>query len=159
MREIDIEELEEEMMEDGQQEGLLMGIFGKQQEGKKSKRASVSAVANVRERQEGEARQRSDESSLMGYYSIFNESLIRRLFTYYFLNVVMKYVNLSKSVEIKVAEERLREEDESELFSVLEAEDQKNGVVSEVLMVPQENVELKSMVANLLLVFFDIIMS
>jgi hypothetical protein len=154
--EIDIEELEEEeMIEEGQQEGLLMGFFGKQQESRKSKRTS----ANAREREEGEARQRSAQPLVKGYYSIFNESLVRRLFTYYFLNVVMKYVNLSKGVEIKVAEERLREEDVSELLSVLEAEDQRNGVVSEVLMVPQENVELKSMVANLLLVFFDIIMS
>jgi hypothetical protein len=155
--EIDIDELEEEMMEEGQQEGLLMGFFGKQQEqdSRKSKRASATA----REREEGEARNRSAAPEVKGYYSIFNESLVRRLFTYYFLNVVMKYVKLSKSVEIKVAEQRLREEDESELFSVLEAEDQRNGVVSEVLMVPQDNVELKSMVANLLLVFFDIIMS
>ena len=157
--EIDIEELEEEMMEEGQQEGLLMGFFGKQQESRKSKRVSANANANARERKEDETRARSAAPQVNGYYSIFNESLVRRLFTYYFLNVVMKYVNLSKGVEIKVAEERLREEDESELFSVLEAEDQRNGVVSEVLMVPQENAELKNMVANLLLVFFDIIMT
>ena len=45
------------------------------------------------------------------------------------------------------------------LVSVLEAQDQQNGVVREVSMVAQENTELKSMVANLLIVFFKIIMS
>jgi hypothetical protein len=159
------------MMEEGQQEGLLMGFFGQQQQpqGKKGKRQSAQEREMIEEQMESRGRSRpSDrgrgksaavEPEVKGYYSIFNESMVRRLFTYYFLNVVMKYVGLSKSADVRVAEERLREEDESELMSVLEAEDQRNGLVSEVLIVAQENTELKSMVANLLLVFFDIIMS
>jgi hypothetical protein len=171
--EVEIEELEEEeeMMEEGQQEGLLMGFFGQQQQpqGKKGKRQSAQEREMMEEQMESRGRSRASdrgrgksaavEPEVKGYYSIFNESMVRRLFTYYFLNVVMKYVGLSKTVDVRVAEERLREEDESELMSVLEAEDQRNGLVSEVLIVAQENTELKSMVANLLLVFFDIIMS
>lgn len=170
--EVEIEELEEEeMMEEGQQEGLLMGFFGQQQQpqGKKGKRQSAQEREMMEEQMKSRGRSRASdrgrgksaavEPEVKGYYSIFNESMVRRLFTYYFLNVVMKYVGLSKSVDVRVAEERLREEDESELMSVLEAEDQRNGLVSEVLIVAQENTELKSMVANLLLVFFDIIMS
>jgi hypothetical protein len=84
---------------------------------------------------------------------------VRRLFTHYFLNVVLKYVKLAKTVVVVTEEARLPEEDESALVSVLEAEDQQNGVVREVSIVAQENTELKNMVANLLVVFFKIIMS
>jgi hypothetical protein len=73
--------------------------------------------------------------------------------------VVLKYVKLAKTVVVVMKEASLPEEDESELVSVLEAQDQQNGVVREVSMFAQENTELKSMVANLLIVFFKIIMS
>jgi hypothetical protein len=73
--------------------------------------------------------------------------------------VVLKYVKLAKTVVVLTEEERLPEEDETALISVLEAQDQQNGVVREVSIVAQENTELKSMVANLLIVFFKIMMS
>jgi hypothetical protein len=68
-------------------------------------------------------------------------------------------VNLSKTAVVVTSEEQLPEDEESALVSVLEAEDRQNGVVKEISMVAQENIELKDMVANLLLVFFKIIMS
>ena len=68
-------------------------------------------------------------------------------------------MKLAKTVVVVMKEASLPEEDESELVSVLEAQDQQNGVVREVSMFAQENTELKSMVANLLIVFFKIIMS
>jgi hypothetical protein len=73
--------------------------------------------------------------------------------------VVLKYVKLAKTVVVLTEEARLPEEDETALISVLEAQDQQNGVVREVSIVAQENTELKSMVANLLIVFFKIMMS
>lgn len=155
--EIEVEEFEEEMVMEGEQQGLLSGLFGK-----------ASAASSKRDKQsrreEGEgsaARQyrKRDEPEVGGQYSIFNDDLVRRLFTHYFLNVVLKYVKLAKKVVVVTEESRLPEEDESDLVSVLEAQDQQNGVVREVSMVAQENTELKNMVANLLLVFFKIIMT
>jgi len=155
--EMEVEEFEEEMVMEGEQQGLLSGLFGK-----------ASAASSKRDKQsrreEGEgsaARQYSkrDEPEVGGQYSIFNDDLVRRLFTHYFLNVVLKYVKLAKTVVVVTEEAQLPEEDESALVSVLEAEDQQNGVVREVSIVAQENTELKNMVANLLLVFFKIIMT
>jgi hypothetical protein len=157
--EMEVEEFEEEMAMEGEQQGLLSGLFGT---------ASASAASSKRDKQrrreEGEgsaARQyrKRDEPEIGGQYSIFNDDLVRRLFTHYFLNVVLKYVKLSKTVLVVTEEAQLPEEDLSDLVSVLEAQDQQNGVVREVSIVAQENTELKNMVANLLLVFFKIIMT
>ena len=167
--EMEVEEFEEEMAMEGEEQGLgglggLGGLFGM---------AAVSSAASsykqskqVR-REEGEGQgegsarryRKRDEPEVGGIYSIFNDDLVRRLFTHYFLNVVLKYVKLAKTVVVVMKEASLPEEDESALVSVLEAQDQQNGVVREVSMVAQENTELKSMVANLLIVFFKIIMS
>jgi hypothetical protein len=158
--EMEVEEFEEELAMEGEQQGLLSGLFG-----------TASAASSKRDKQdkprrreEGEgsaARQyrKRDEPEIGGQYSIFNDDLVRRLFTHYFLNVVLKYVKLSKTVIVVTEEAQLPEEDLSDLVSVLEAQDQQNGVVREVSMVTQENTELKNMVANLLLVFFKIIMT
>jgi ribosome recycling factor len=160
--EMDVEEFEEEeMVEEGDAGGLLSGLFGKaaSSRGRPSKRE---------EREEGPAeargsarqyRKRASEEDSGGMYSLFNDDLVRRLFTHYFLNVVLKYVKLAKTVVVVEQEAQLPEEDESSLVSVLEAQDQQNGVVREVSMVAQEDAELKNMVANLLLVFFKIIMA
>jgi hypothetical protein len=164
--EMEVEEFEEEMAMEGERQGLgvLSGLFGT---------AAVSSAASstkqskqVRREEsegqrEGSAKQyrKRDEPEVGGIYSIFNDDLVRRLFTHYFLNVVLKYVKLAKTVVVVMKEASLPEEDESELVSVLEAQDQQNGVVREVSMFAQENTELKSMVANLLIVFFKIIMS
>ena len=152
---MEIEEFEEEMVQEGEQQDLLSGFLGKG-----SAASSKKSKQYRREEGEGSAKQyrKDPEEELVGSYSIFNDDLVRRLFTHYFLNVVMKYVKLAKSVVVVTEERGLPEEDESALLSVLEAEDQQNGVVREISVVAQENTELKNMVANLLLVFFKIIM-
>ena len=156
---------------EGEQQDLLAGLFG-QPSSKKGKQMS----AYERERKEEESKRRREgrseghaaskhsshrreEPVSEGYYSIFNDDLVRRLFTHYFLNVILKYVKLAKTVVVVTEEAQLPPDDESDLVSVLEAQDQQNGVVREISIVAQENVELKSMVANLLLVFFKIIMT
>jgi hypothetical protein len=151
---VEVEEFEEEMMVEGEQQGLFMGLLGKQSS-KRGKQMSAQ------EREAGEARQsqRKEGSENGGHYSIFNENLVRRLFTHYFLNVILKYVKLSKAAVVVTEEASLPADEETELVSVLEAQDRMNGVVSVVSMVAEESVELKSMVANLLLVFFKIIMT
>jgi hypothetical protein len=152
---MEIEEFEEEMVQEGEQQNLLSGFFGKG-----SAALSKKGKQYRGEEGEGSARQyrKEPEEELVGNYSIFNDDLVRRLFTHYFLNVVLKYVKLAKSVVVVTEEKELLEEDESALMSVLEAADQQNGVVREISVVARENTELKNMVANLLLVFFKIIM-
>ena len=164
--EMEVEEFEEEMAMEGEEQGLggLSGLFGM---AAVSSAASSSKQGKQVRREEGEGQgegsarryRKRDEPEVGGIYSIFNDDLVRRLFTHYFLNVVLKYVKLAKTVVVVMKEASLPEEDESALVSVLEAQDQQNGVVREVSMVAQENTELKSMVANLLIVFFKIIMS
>ena len=163
--EMDVEEFEEEeMAEEGDAGGLLSGLFGKAA----SSRGGPSRREERGERGEGEAetrgsarqyRKRTSEEDSGGMYSLFNDDLVRRLFTHYFLNVVLKYVKLARTVVVVAQEAQLQEEDESALVSVLEAQDQQNGVVREVSFVAQEDAELKNMVANLILVFFKIIMA
>jgi hypothetical protein len=160
--EMDVEEFEEEeMAEEGDAGGLLSGLLGKAASGR-------GGPSRREEREEGpvetrgsvrQYRKRASEEDSGGMYSLFNDDLVRRLFTHYFLNVVLKYVKLAKTVVVVTQESQLPEEDESALVSVLEAQDQQNGVVREVSMVAQEDTELKNMVANLLLVFFKIIMA
>ena len=159
---VEIEEMEDELIMEGEQQDLLSGLFGKSMS-KKGKQMS----AFEREQKEEESKRRGEERASHrkeepvseGYYSIFNDDLVRRLFTHYFLNIILKYVKLAKTIVVVTEEAELPSEDESELVSVLEAEDRQNGVVREISIVAQENVELKSMVANLLLVFFKIIMT
>jgi len=160
--EMDVEEFEEEeMAEEGDAGGLLSGLLGKAASGRggpsrREERAEGPAETRGSARQ---YRKRASEEDSGGMYSLFNDDLVRRLFTHYFLNVVLKYVKLAKTVVVVTQESQLPEEDESALVSVLEAQDQQNGVVREVSMVAQEDTELKNMVANLLLVFFKIIMA
>jgi ribosome recycling factor len=160
--EMDVEEFEEEeMAEEGDAGGLLSGLLGKAASGRggpsrREERAEGPAETRGSARQ---YRKRPSEEDSGGMYSLFNDDLVRRLFTHYFLNVVLKYVKLAKTVVVVEQEAQLPEEDESALVSVLEAQDQQNGVVREVSMVAQEDTELKNMVANLLLVFFKIIMA
>ena len=163
--EMEVEEFEEEMAMEGEEQGLglLSGIFGTASAASSSKRDKQSRREEAPGHVEGSARRYRNrdeqEAEVGGTYSIFNDNLVRRLFTHYFLNVVLKYVKLAKTVVVVTEEARLPEEDESALVSVLEAQDQQNGVVREVSMVARENTELKNMVANLLIVFFKIIMS
>lgn len=172
---IELEEEEDELVMEGEQQDLLSGLLGlsaskkvkqmsafeREQKEEESKRRGEGRSEG---RSEGRAAskpssRRREEPMSEGYYSIFNDDLVRRLFTHYFLNVILKYVKLAKTVVVVTEESQLPPEDESELVSVLEAEDRQNGVVKEITIVAQENVELKSMVANLLLVFFKIIMT
>jgi hypothetical protein len=156
--EMEVEEFEEEMAEEGEQGDLLSGLFGKALSGRGKASRRDEGPSEVR----GSARQyrkRVSEEDVGGMYSLFNDDLVRRLFTHYFLNVVLKYVKLARTVVVVQQEAQLPEEDESALVSVLEAQDQQNGVVREVSMVAQEDTELKNMVANLLLVFFKIMMA
>jgi hypothetical protein len=165
--EMEVEEFEEEIVMEGEQQGLglglLSGLFGTASAASSSKRDKQSRREEAEGQGEGSARRYrkrdEPEAEVGGTYSIFNDNLVRRLFTHYFLNVVLKYVKLAKTVVVLTEEERLPEEDETALISVLEAQDQQNGVVREVSIVAQENTELKSMVANLLIVFFKIMMS
>jgi hypothetical protein len=161
--EMEVEEFEEEMLVEGEQGDLLSGIFGKPAVSLSSKKSTQSRRDDVGAEAKGSSarryRKQDEAGANEGTYSIFNDELVRRLFTHYFLNIVLKYVNLSKTVVVVTSEEQLPEDEESALVSVLEAEDRQNGVVKEISMVAQENTELKDMVANLLLVFFKIIMS
>jgi hypothetical protein len=165
--EMEVDEFEEEIVMEGEQQGLglglLSGLFGTASAASSSKRDKQSRREEAEGQGEGSARRYrkrdEPEAEVGGTYSIFNDNLVRRLFTHYFLNVVLKYVKLAKTVVVLTEEERLPEEDETALISVLEAQDQQNGVVREVSIVAQENTELKSMVANLLIVFFKIMMS
>ena len=161
--EMEVEEFEEEMLLEGEQGDLLSGIFGKPAVSLSSKKSTQARRENVGAEAKGSSarryRKQDEAGANEGTYSIFNDELVRRLFTHYFLNIVLKYVNLSKTAVVVTSEEQLPEDEESALVSVLEAEDRENGVVKEISMVAQENIELKDMVANLLLVFFKIIMS
>jgi hypothetical protein len=161
--EMEVEEFEEEMLVEGEQGDLLSGIFGKPAVSLSSKKSTQARRENVGAEAKGSSARRYRKQDEAGAnestYSIFNDELVRRLFTHYFLNIVLKYVNLSKTAVVVTSEEQLPEDEESALVSVLEAEDRENGVVKEISMVAQENIELIDMVANLLLVFFKIIMS
>jgi hypothetical protein len=156
--EMEVEEFEEEMLEEGEQGNLLSGLFGRASSGRSGKLRRDDGPPEDR----GSARQyrkRPSEEDIGGMYSLFNDDLVRRLFTHYFLNVLLKYVKLARTVVVVQQESQLPEEEESALVSVMEAEDEQNGVVKEVSFVAQEDTELKNMVVNLLLVFFKIMMS
>jgi hypothetical protein len=103
----------------------------------------------------------SGEIVVRGQYSIFNDELIRYMFAHYLLNVIMKYIKLAKSPRIVVEESAVPEGMEQELMSVLEAQDEQNGVglLSEMSIVASENVELKKVVAELLGVFITMMIS
>jgi len=103
----------------------------------------------------------SGSIAVKGQYSIFNDELIRYIFTHYLLNVLMKYVALAKSSQIVTQEVPIPEAMEQELMSVLEAQDEQNGVglLSEMTMVASENIELKKVVAELLSVFINMMIS
>jgi hypothetical protein len=103
----------------------------------------------------------SGEIVVRGQYSIFNDELIRYVFAHYLLNVIMKYIKLAKSPRIVVEESAVPEGMEQELMSVLEAQDEQNGVgvLSEMSFVASENVELKKVVAELLGVFINMMIS
>jgi hypothetical protein len=103
----------------------------------------------------------SGEIAVRGQYSIFNDELIRYMFAHYLLNVLMKYITLAKSPQIVVEEVPVPEGMEQDLMSVLEAQDEQNGVglLSEMSMVTAENVELKKVVAELLGVFINMMIS
>jgi hypothetical protein len=103
----------------------------------------------------------SGDVVVRGQYSIFNDELVRYMFAHYLLNVLMKYVTLAKSPRIVVDEAPIPEDMEQELMSVLQAQDEQNGVgqVSEMSMVASENVELKKVVAELLGVFINMMIS
>ena len=103
----------------------------------------------------------SGDIVVRGQYSIFNDELVRYMFAHYLLNVLMKYIKLAKSPQIVVEEAPIPEAIEQELMSVLQAQDEQNGIglVSEMSMVSAENVELKKVVAELLGVFINMMIS
>jgi hypothetical protein len=96
-----------------------------------------------------------------GFYSVFNDDLIRHLFNHYLLNVIMKYVTIARTPLMNVEEMKLPEGVESELTSVLQAQSEQNGVsaVSELKIMAEESVELKREVADLLIAFLDIMIT
>jgi len=112
--------------------------------------AAAAASSRINEREE---RIKVGE----GFYSVFNDDLIRYLFTYYLLNVILKYVTIARTPIMNVQEQGLPEELESELTSVLQAQSEQNGVsvVSELRIMSEESVELKQKVAELLIAFLD----
>ena len=103
----------------------------------------------------------SGEIVVTGQYSIFNDELIRYMFAHYLLNVIMKYIKIAKSPQIVVEESAVSEGLEQDLMSVLEAQDEQNGVglLSEMSIVASENVELKKVVAELLGVFISMMIN
>ena len=128
---------------------------------------SSRVASSSRRKQQGESAvpleplEVSGEIVVTGQYSIFNDELIRYMFAHYLLNVLMKYVTLAKSPQIIVEEAPIPESMEQDLMSVLEAQDEQNGVglLSEMSMVASENVELKKVVAELLGVFINMMIS
>jgi hypothetical protein len=120
----------------------------------RSAAAAATASSRGRERQE---RVKVGE----GFYSVFNDDLIRHLFTYYLLNVVLKYVTIARTPVMNIQESELREGAESELMSVLQAESEQNGVatVSELKIMAEESIELKQTVAELLMAFIDVMIT
>ncbi|MEI7485743.1 MAG: hypothetical protein WCK13_13615, partial [Ignavibacteriota bacterium] len=118
---------------------------------------ATAAAARGREREEREERVKVSQ----GFYSVFNDDLIRRLFTYYLLNVILKYVTIARTPVMNVQETGLSEDVESDLMSVLQAQSEQNGVgaVSELKIMTKENVELKQTVAELLISFIDIMIA
>ena len=116
-----------------------------------SSAAAAAASSKAREREE---RVKVGE----GFYSVFNDDLIRHLFTYYLLNVVLKYVTIARTPVMNVQETMLPEDAEYDLTSVLQAQSEQNGVsaVSEMKIMAEESIELKQTVAELLVSFIDV---
>jgi hypothetical protein len=115
--------------------------------------AAASAAASSR------GREREDRVKVgEGFYSVFNDDLIRHLFTYYLLNVVLKYVTIARTPVMNVRETVLPEDAEYDLTSVLQAQSEQNGVsaVSEMKIMAEESIELKQTVAELLIAFIDV---
>jgi hypothetical protein len=147
----------------GQSGVLMQGIL-------ESSRMAAASSSRRKQPQESEAgvmemgymeASASGEIVVRGQYSIFNDELVRYMFAHYLLNVLMKYITLAKSPQIIVAEAPVPEGMEQELMSVLEAQDEQNGIglLSEISMVASENVELKKVVAELLGVFIGMMIS
>jgi hypothetical protein len=162
---IDIEGEDEDIMVLEGESGFMEILEGTADIGKKSKASQRDRerererMASMR-RSDGPAREERVEVS-GGFYSVFNDELIRYLFTHYLLNVLLKYVTVAKSSAMRVREEQLPIDDEFELTSVLEAQGVLNGVgaVSEMRIIAEENVELKRTVAELLIAYIDMMMS
>jgi hypothetical protein len=117
--------------------------------------AAASAAASASSR----GREREDRVKVgEGFYSVFNDDLIRHLFTYYLLNVVLKYVTIARTPVMNVRETVLPEDAEYDLTSVLQAQSEQNGVsaVSEMKIMAEESIELKQTVAELLIAFIDV---
>ena len=146
----------------GQSGVLMQGLL-------ESSRMAAASSSRRKQPQQGEAAMEmghmeasaSGEIVVRGQYSIFNDELVRYMFAHYLLNVLMKYITLAKSPQIIVAEAPVPEGMEQELMSVLEAQDEQNGIglLSEISMVASENVELKKVVAELLGVFINMMIS
>jgi hypothetical protein len=118
----------------------------KQQEEEQRQARSRPAVASVKIQEK------------TGKYSIFNDEVVRYLFTHYLLNVLLKYVNLAKEPVVQMQEVPGLGERDFEMMSVLEARDQQNGVeaISEMRVVASENLEVKRNVAELLISYIEI---
>jgi hypothetical protein len=139
------------------QAGLIMqGILESSRAEASSRRKQASELMEISGPMEV-----SGEIVVTGQYSIFNDELIRYMFAHYLLNVLMKYVKLAKSPQIIVEEAPVPEAMEQDLMSVLEAQDEQNGVglLSEMSIVASENVEVKKVVAELLNVFINMMIS
>ena len=122
-----------------------------------AQRSSAAAVASGAESSKG--REREDRVKVSGgFYSVFNDDLIRHLFTYYLLNVILKYVTIARTPVMNVRETVLPEDAEYDLTSVLQAQSEQNGVsaVSEMKIMAEESIELKQTVAELLIAFIDV---
>lgn len=91
------------------------------------------------------------------YYSIFNEKVIKLLYTFYFLNIIYKYIQISKDSSLMVKEEEVRREEMEEILSTLQAQDESNGVISEINIVTGESLEVGKKLAQLLMVYFETI--
>ena len=118
----------------------------KQQEEEQRQARSRQAVASVKVQEK------------TGKYSIFNDEVVRYLFTHYLLNILLKYVNLSKESVVQMQEVPGLADRDFEMMSVLEARDQQNGVeaISEMRVVASENLEIKRNVAELLISYIEI---
>jgi hypothetical protein len=129
--------------------------------------ASIPTSKGRKQRQQEEelrqARSRHANASVRveektGKYSIFNDEVVRYLFTHYLLNVLLKYVKLANEPVVQMEEVPGLAENEFESMSVLEARDQQNGIetISQMRVVASENLEVKRHVAELLISYIEI---
>jgi len=93
-----------------------------------------------------------------GFFSVFNDKIVKLLYTFYFLNILYTYIRLSNDKNlIKNDTIIIPREDPSELISIQQAEDENAGQVNEFQMISGKQIEISKELALLLASFLEII--